>query len=133
MEQFNMHDLDEKRYRRRKQRPTASESPARDYRGGIPVRAHHDDTSTEMKVYSVSSFHDISHEKRRRRPEEGTSNVPNVVISRTRDDEVKAGSDVERTEETSAQVRVNAVCCIGIQKSSTLLTFHKIALCLSIE
>ncbi|CAJ0596725.1 unnamed protein product [Cylicocyclus nassatus] len=104
MEQFSMHDLDEKRYRRRKQRPTASESPARDYRGGIPVRAHHDDTATEMKVYSVSSFHDISHEKRRRKPDEGTSNVPNVVISRTRDDEVKAGSDVERTEETSAQL-----------------------------
>ncbi|KHJ78364.1 hypothetical protein OESDEN_22015 [Oesophagostomum dentatum] len=58
----------------------------------------------EMKVYSASSFHDMPHEKRRRKPEEGTSNVPNVVISRTRDDEVKAGSDVERTEETSVQL-----------------------------
>ncbi|PIO66032.1 hypothetical protein TELCIR_12271 [Teladorsagia circumcincta] len=57
-----------------------------------------------MKVYSASSFHEIPHERRRRRPEEGTSNVPNVVISRSRDDEVKAHSDVERTEETSVQL-----------------------------
>ncbi|KIH69165.1 Ion channel [Ancylostoma duodenale] len=104
IEQFNMHDLDDKRHRRRKHRLTASESPARDYKGGIPVRAHHDDGATEMKVYSASSFHDMPHERRRRRPEEGTSNVPNVVISRTRDDEVKGGSDIERTEETSVQL-----------------------------
>ncbi|EYC30518.1 hypothetical protein Y032_0005g2693 [Ancylostoma ceylanicum] len=104
IEQFNMHDLDDKRHRRRKHRLTASESPARDYKGGIPVRAHHDDGATEMKVYSASSFHDMPHERRRRRPEESTSNVPNVVISRTRDDEVKGGSDVERTEETSVQL-----------------------------
>ncbi|XGW14849.1 hypothetical protein V3C99_000822, partial [Haemonchus contortus] len=104
IEQMTLHDLDDKRHRRRKLRTTASESPARDFKGGIPVRAHHDDGGTEMKVYSASSFHEIPHEKRRRKPEEGTSNVPNVVISRSRDDEVKAHSDVERTEETSVQL-----------------------------
>ncbi|KAK6028121.1 Ion channel, partial [Ostertagia ostertagi] len=104
IEQMTMHDLDDKRHRRRKLRTTASESPAREFKGGIPVRAHHEDGATEMKVYSASSFHEIPHERRRRRPEEGTSNVPNVVISRSRDDEVKAHSDVERTEETSVQL-----------------------------
>ncbi|VDP05593.1 unnamed protein product [Heligmosomoides polygyrus] len=99
IEQMHMHELDDKRHRRRKLRTTASESPARDYKGGIPVRAHHDEGASEMKVYSASSFHEIPHE--RRKPDESTSNVPNVVISRSRDDEVKAASDVERTEETS--------------------------------
>ncbi|ETN71712.1 hypothetical protein NECAME_19212 [Necator americanus] len=64
IEQFNMHDLDDKRHRRRKHRTAASESPARDYKGGIHVRAHHDDGTTEMKVYSASSFHDVPHERR---------------------------------------------------------------------
>ncbi|KAK6042614.1 hypothetical protein COOONC_19881 [Cooperia oncophora] len=64
IEQMSMHDLDDKRHRRRKLRTTASESPAREFKGGIPVRAHHDDGATESKVYSASSFHEIPHERR---------------------------------------------------------------------
>ncbi|WKY01911.1 hypothetical protein Q1695_015710 [Nippostrongylus brasiliensis] len=104
IEQMHMHEMEDKRHRRRKLRTTASESPARDYKGGVPVRAHHEEGAMEMKVYSASSFHEMPHDRRRRKPEESTSNVPNVVISRSRDDEVKAASDVERTEETSVQL-----------------------------
>ncbi|VDL74980.1 unnamed protein product [Nippostrongylus brasiliensis] len=78
IEQMHMHEMEDKRHRRRKLRTTASESPARDYKGSVFDK--------------------------RRKPEESTSNVPNVVISRSRDDEVKAASDVERTEETSVQL-----------------------------
>ncbi|VDM63121.1 unnamed protein product [Angiostrongylus costaricensis] len=74
IEQFSTHDMDDKRHRRQKNRLAVSESQARDCKGP------------------------------RRRFDESTSTVPNVVISPTRDDDRKAASDVERIEETSMQL-----------------------------
>lgn len=107
IEQFGLHDIDDKRHRRQRNRLAVSESPGRDYRAGTPIPMHHDDGTSDLKVYSTSSFHDISFEKRKRKPDEGTSAVPNVVISRSREDDRKAASDVERTEEISMQLSLS--------------------------
>ncbi|KAJ1370145.1 hypothetical protein KIN20_031807 [Parelaphostrongylus tenuis] len=104
IDQFAMNDVEDKRRRRQKNRLAVSESPGRDYRAATPALLHHDNGTNDMKVYSPASFHDISFERRRRKPDEGPSALPNVVISRSRDDDRKAASDVERTEEISTQL-----------------------------
>lgn len=95
---INMEQLytDEKRSRRG--RHAVSESPAREYKGGLLVRAQHqpDEGVVDLKAYggSAAAFHDLVTRKQRR-----DDAVPNVIISRTRDEDVK--SDPEKTEETS--------------------------------
>ncbi|CAB3402603.1 unnamed protein product [Caenorhabditis bovis] len=85
--------------KRRRARHAVSESPAREYKGGgLLVRAQHptDEGVVDLKAYggSAAAFHELV--TRRKKDESG---VPNVIISRSRDDDVK--SDVEKTEETS--------------------------------
>ncbi|KAF1761953.1 hypothetical protein GCK72_010212 [Caenorhabditis remanei] len=95
---INMEQLytDEKRNRRG--RHAVSESPAREYKGGLLVRAQHqpDEGVVDLKAYggSAAAFHDLVTRKQRK-----DDAVPNVIISRTRDEDVK--SDPEKTEETS--------------------------------
>ncbi|CAI5444802.1 unnamed protein product [Caenorhabditis angaria] len=94
---INMEQLysDEKRQRRRG-RHAVSESPAREYKGGLLVRAQQPEEGVvDLKAYggSAAAFHDLVNRQKRR------EELPNVVISRTRDDDVK--SDIEKTEETS--------------------------------
>ncbi|CAB03914.2 Potassium channel domain-containing protein [Caenorhabditis elegans] len=96
---INMEQLytDEKRSRRG--RHAVSESPAREYKGGLLVRAQHqpDEGVVDLKAYggSAAAFHDLV----TRKPRRDDAAVPNVIISRTRDEDVK--SDPDKTEETS--------------------------------
>uniref|UniRef100_A0A8R1HXA3 Potassium channel domain-containing protein n=1 Tax=Caenorhabditis japonica TaxID=281687 RepID=A0A8R1HXA3_CAEJA len=85
--------------KRRRGRHAISESPAREYKGGLLVRAQHqpDEGVVDLKAYggSAAAFHDLV----TRKPRRDDVGVPNVIISRTRDEDVK--SDPEKTEETS--------------------------------
>ncbi|CAD6199832.1 unnamed protein product, partial [Caenorhabditis auriculariae] len=107
MEQLVSRDFEEAKMRKRRGRHAISESPAREYKGGLLVRAQHQDEGVvDLKAYggSAAAFHDImvgSQYERKKRKEEGQPNVPNVVISRSRDRDEEPKSDIEKTEETS--------------------------------
>ncbi|CAI4222262.1 unnamed protein product [Auanema sp. JU1783] len=106
MDHIYLHELEDRKTKKRSRtRNTVSESPAREYKGGLLVRGHQDADVVDLKAYgaSAAAFQELmmaSTSEKRRRREEG---LPNVVISRTKEEE-KAGSDVERTEETSLQL-----------------------------